>query len=115
MRGYLQDAGGRWGVDEVGVGFHCYESSTKLWIKWGVGVVANKGAEGSVRSNAARAAESIAEKASPTNSLTRSREPFVGGAAAQLWRFLHGSLNGTRWIRVVEIVEEPLRGGDNGW
>jgi len=82
MRGDLQDAGGRWGVDEVGVGFHCHESSTKLWIKWGVRIVANEGAEGGVRSNRAGTVESIAENTSPTDSLTRFCEPLVDGAAA---------------------------------
>jgi len=81
MRGDLQDAGRRWGVDEVGVGFHPHESSTKLWIKWGAGVVANEGAEGCVRSSRAGTAKSIAENASPTDSLTRSCEPLVDGAA----------------------------------
>jgi len=82
MRSDLQDGGGRWGVDEVGVGSHCYESSTKFRIKWGAGVVANEGAEGRVRSNTTGAAESIAEKAGPTDSLTRPCEPFVDGATA---------------------------------
>ena len=83
MRGDLQDAGGRWGgVDEIGVGFHCHESSTKLWIKWGAGVVADEGPEGRVRSSRAGTAESIADNASPTDSLTRFCEPLVDGAAA---------------------------------
>ena len=80
--GDLQDGGRRWGVDEVCVGSHCHESSTKLRIKWGAGVVANEGAESRVRSSTAGTAESIAEKAGPTDSLTRSCEPLVDGAAA---------------------------------
>ena len=82
MRGDLQDAGGWWGVDKVGVGFHCHKSSTKFWIKWRARVVANEGAEGRFRSDRAGAVEPIAENASPADSLTRFCEPLVDGAAA---------------------------------
>jgi len=108
--GDLQDAGGRWGVDVVGVGSHCYESSVKLWVKWGAGVVANESTEGCIRSGGAATAESIAQEGSPADSLTCSCEPLVDGAPAELWRVLHGALSSTRRIWVVEVIEEPLSG-----
>jgi len=113
MRGDLQDAGGRRGVDEVGVCFNCHESGVELWVKWGAGVVANESAEGCVHSSRAATAESIAEKASPANSLACPCEPLADGASAELWRVLHGAFSGTRRIWVVEVVKKPLRGGDS--
>ena len=62
--------------------FHRREGSVKFWVEWGAGVVANESAEGRVRSSRAGTIESIAEKASPANSLTCSLEPLADGAAA---------------------------------
>jgi hypothetical protein len=82
MWGDLQDAW-RWrGVNEVGVGLDRHESSVKFHIKRGAGVVANEGTEGRIRSGRTATAETVAEKAGPADSLTRSREPLVNGAAA---------------------------------
>ena len=58
-----------------------HESSVKFYIDWGVGIVANERAESCIRSSRAASIESIAEKASPANSLTRPCEPFVDGPA----------------------------------
>ena len=63
------------------MGFDRHESSVKFRIDRGVGIVANESAESCTCSSGATAIESIAEKASPANSLTRPCEPFVDGAA----------------------------------
>ena len=82
-----------------------HEGSVKFSIKWGAGVVANESAEGCIGSSGAAAIESIPEKASPAYSLTRPCEPLVDGPAVELWRFLHSALDGTRRIRIVEVVK----------
>lgn len=64
------------------MGFHRHKSSVKFRIEWRASVVANESAEGCIRSSRATTIESIPEKASPTDSLTRSSEPFVDGATA---------------------------------
>ena len=64
------------------MGFYRHEGSVKFYIKWGAGVVANKSAEGRIRSSRAATVKSIAEKASPANPLTRFCEPFVDSMAA---------------------------------
>ena len=63
------------------MGLDRHESGAKFCIKWGVGVVANESAEGCIRSSRAATVESIAEKASPANPLTRLCEPFVDSVA----------------------------------
>jgi len=72
----------RWGVDKVGMCFDRHESSVKLSIKWGAGVVANESAECYIRSSRAATTKSIAKKASPADPLTRLCKPLVDSAAA---------------------------------
>lgn len=64
------------------MGFHSHKRSVKFYIERGTGIVANESTEGSVCNSGAATTEPIAEKASPADSLTCSREPFVDCAAA---------------------------------
>lgn len=64
------------------MGFDRHESGAKLCIEGGAGIIANKSAEGCIRSSRAGTFESIAEKTSPTDPLTRFCEPFVDSTGA---------------------------------
>ena len=81
MIGGLQDCGGGWGIDEIGVGSNRYKSSVKLCVERGAGVIANECAEGCIRRSRAGTVESVADKTGPADSLARSCEPLVYGAA----------------------------------
>ena len=82
MIGGLQDRGGGWSVDEIGVCSNRDKSSVKFCTERGAGVIANESAEGCIYSRRAGTVESVADKAGPADSLTRSCEPLVYGAAA---------------------------------
>ena len=64
--------------------FNRHKGRVKLDVKWGAGVITNESAECSICGSGAATVESITEKASPANSLTRSCEPLVDGSSTQL-------------------------------
>lgn len=63
------------------MGFNRHKGRRKFDVKWGIGVITNESAECSIDGSGTATVESITEKASPANSLTRSREPLIDGSS----------------------------------